>query len=44
MFLSHTILNGRVVIRMAIGNLATTWEDVQEAWTAIQAASKGNRQ
>src|SRR5215813_7258858 len=44
MFLSHTILNGRVVIRMAIGNLATTWEDVREAWTAIQAASKGNRQ
>ncbi|HKE32282.1 MAG TPA: pyridoxal-dependent decarboxylase [Candidatus Angelobacter sp.] len=44
MFLSHTILNGRVVIRMAIGNLATTWEDVREAWAAIQAASKGNRQ
>jgi aromatic-L-amino-acid decarboxylase len=35
-FLSHTVLNGRVVIRFAIGNLATRWEDVQEVWDAIQ--------
>jgi len=40
MFLSHTVLNGRVVIRLAIGNLATTWEDVHEAWTAILTATK----
>src|SRR5215469_8175812 len=40
MFLSHTVLNGRVVIRMAIGNVATTWEDVHEAWTAILTATK----
>ena len=40
-FLSHTVLNGRVVIRFAIGNLATRWEDVQEVWDAIQeGASK----
>lgn len=35
MFLSHTVLNGRVVIRLAIGNLATQWEDVLEAWEAL---------
>lgn len=39
MFLSHTVLNGRVVIRLAIGNLATRWEDVQEAWEALQSAA-----
>lgn len=39
MFLSHTVLNGRVVIRLAIGNLATRWEDVQEAWEALQNAA-----
>jgi aromatic-L-amino-acid decarboxylase len=40
MFLSHTVLNGRVVIRLAIGNLATRWEDVLEAWNALQNAAK----
>jgi len=43
MFLSHTVLNGKVVIRLAIGNLATTWEDVKEAFDALQQAI-GNRQ
>lgn len=45
MFISHTVLNGRVVIRMAIGNLATQWEDVKEAWEAIveQIGSSGRR-
>ncbi|HEY6250865.1 MAG TPA: pyridoxal-dependent decarboxylase, partial [Candidatus Angelobacter sp.] len=45
MFLSHTVLNGRVVIRMAIGNLATQWEDVLEAWQAIvsQIGASGHR-
>ncbi len=40
MFLSHTVLHGKVVIRLAIGNLATRWEDVQETWEALQAAAK----
>ncbi|HWX56227.1 MAG TPA: pyridoxal-dependent decarboxylase [Verrucomicrobiae bacterium] len=35
-FLAHTVLNGKVVLRLAIGNLATTWKDVQEAWNLIQ--------
>jgi aromatic-L-amino-acid decarboxylase len=40
-FLSSTVLNRQVVIRMAIGNLATRWEDVEEAWKLIvEAASK----
>jgi aromatic-L-amino-acid decarboxylase len=43
MFLSHTVLNGRVVIRLAIGNLATTWEDVMEAWEALVEAAKNRR-
>lgn len=45
MFLSHTVLNGRVVIRMAIGNMATQWEDVKEAWNALvsQIGSSGHQ-
>jgi aromatic-L-amino-acid decarboxylase len=36
-FLSHTVLNGRFVIRMAIGNLATTREDIDQAWELIRS-------
>ena len=39
-FLSHTVLNGRIVLRVAIGNLQTTWEDVQRAWELLQEKSK----
>ena len=39
-FISHTALNDRVVLRMAIGNLATTWDDVAEAWRLIQQAAE----
>jgi len=35
-FLSHTKLRGRFGIRLAIGNLKTTWEDVSAAWDVIQ--------
>jgi aromatic-L-amino-acid/L-tryptophan decarboxylase len=38
-FISGTVLNGRQVIRLAIGNLGTTWEDVEEAWQLIQRAA-----
>jgi aromatic-L-amino-acid decarboxylase len=41
LFLSHTRLNGRYVIRLAIGNERTTEEDVRRAWTAIRAAADG---
>jgi aromatic-L-amino-acid decarboxylase len=36
-FISHTELNGRYVLRVAIGNLATTREDVRAAWERIQS-------
>lgn len=36
-FISHTQLDGRYVLRLAIGNLGTTWEDVQGAWEMIKA-------
>ena len=37
-FLSHTRLGGRFVIRLAIGNLHTTEEHVRRAWTLLGAA------
>lgn len=39
-FISSTVLNGKLVLRLAIGNLATTWNDVQEAWDLILEAAK----
>jgi aromatic-L-amino-acid decarboxylase len=36
-FLSHTELNGQYVLRIAIGNLATTREDVQAVWELIKS-------
>jgi aromatic-L-amino-acid decarboxylase len=38
LFLSHTRLDGRYVLRLAIGNERTTQMDVQRAWDALQAA------
>jgi aromatic-L-amino-acid decarboxylase len=35
-FLSHTKLRGKFGIRLAIGNLKTTWEDVSYAWEVIE--------
>jgi aromatic-L-amino-acid/L-tryptophan decarboxylase len=35
-FLSHTVLNGRFALRLAIGNFATTWEDLEEVWELIK--------
>ncbi|MCI0493636.1 amino acid decarboxylase, partial [candidate division KSB1 bacterium] len=39
-FLSHTKLNGKFGIRLAIGNIKTTWEDVALAWEIIQAKAR----
>lgn len=36
-FLSHTVQNGKFVLRFAIGNYMTTREDVAETWQRIQA-------
>jgi aromatic-L-amino-acid/L-tryptophan decarboxylase len=35
-FLSHTELNGRVVIRVAIGNLGTSTADLADCWKTLQ--------
>lgn len=35
-FLSHTKLRGRYGIRLTIGNLKTTWEDVELTWAIVQ--------
>ncbi len=39
-FLSHTKLAGRYVLRVAIGNLKTTQEHIEQAWGLIREAAK----
>ena len=36
LFISHTRLRGRYVLRLAIGNERTTEEDVQRAWASLR--------
>jgi aromatic-L-amino-acid/L-tryptophan decarboxylase len=36
LFISHTRLNGRYVLRLAVGNERTTEEDVRRAWEVLQ--------
>jgi aromatic-L-amino-acid decarboxylase len=38
-YLSSTVLNGKVVLRVAIGNLGTTWDDVNRAWELLKTAA-----
>lgn len=40
-FLSHTVLDGRFVLRLAIGNIKTTWADLEETWKLIRGLAKG---
>jgi aromatic-L-amino-acid decarboxylase len=42
-YLSHTKLNGRYVIRLAIGNLRTEREHVREAWELLREEGPGSR-
>jgi len=37
-YISQTKLNGKTVLRVAIGNLGTTWKDVRECWEMIRNA------
>ena len=39
-FLSHTVLNGRYVLRFAIGNFQTTEADVRETWELIRETAR----
>jgi aromatic-L-amino-acid decarboxylase len=36
-FLSHTRLDGRYVLRLAVGNMRTTEADVRRAWELLQS-------
>ena len=38
-FLSHTVLNGRVVLRVAIGNIGTTRETLLHVWARLRYLS-----
>jgi aromatic-L-amino-acid decarboxylase len=40
-FLSSTKLEGRTALRLAVGNLRTTEDDVRRAWDALRAAAAG---
>ena len=35
-FLSHTVLDGRYVLRLSVGNLRTRREHVELAWRRLQ--------
>ncbi|MEO8289564.1 MAG: hypothetical protein ABI649_01045 [Gaiellaceae bacterium] len=37
-FLTHTRLNGRFVLRLAIGNMRTTEADVRRAWELLSSS------
>jgi aromatic-L-amino-acid decarboxylase len=37
--LSHTVLQGRYTVRVAIGNLRTTRADVEELWALVRASA-----
>jgi aromatic-L-amino-acid/L-tryptophan decarboxylase len=38
-FLSPTVLRDRIVLRLAVGNLRTTGEDVERAWAVLREAA-----
>jgi aromatic-L-amino-acid decarboxylase len=42
-FLSHTRLDGRYVLRLAIGNARTTEDDVRLAWDVLRRAARPSR-
>jgi aromatic-L-amino-acid decarboxylase len=39
-FIASTVLNGKLTLRLAIGNIETTWNDVQEAWELLRKAAE----
>lgn len=40
-FLSHTVLNGRYCLRIALGNLRTHWEHLERTWEILKDAGVG---
>jgi aromatic-L-amino-acid decarboxylase len=41
-FVSHTALDGRFTIRVAIGNMRTRSDDIEELWRTMCAAADAN--
>ncbi|MGW8267991.1 MAG: pyridoxal phosphate-dependent decarboxylase family protein [Longimicrobiales bacterium] len=39
-FLSHTVLNGRFCLRLALGNLKTRWEHLERSWELLRTAAE----
>ncbi len=39
-YIGPTVLAGRVALRIAIGNIGTTWDDVAQCWELVRAAAK----
>jgi glutamate/tyrosine decarboxylase-like PLP-dependent enzyme len=39
--ISHAVLNGRYVLRLAVGQMHTTEEDVRLAWEVLRTQSDG---
>lgn len=39
-FLSHTVLNGRLCLRIALGNLRTRWEHLERCWDLLREAAR----
>ncbi len=39
-YISSTVLAGRAVLRIAIGNIGTTWDDVAQCWELVRSAAK----
>lgn len=35
-YISHTKLSERIILRIAIGNYGTTWEDVRQCWELVR--------
>jgi aromatic-L-amino-acid decarboxylase len=42
-YLSHTVLDGRVVLRLAVGNLRTERRHVEQCWQALRTAAQAVR-
>ena len=40
-FLTHTVLDGRVVLRLAIGNVKTTERHVMATWELLRTTAEG---
>jgi len=38
-FISHTVLNGRYCLRLALGNLRTRWDHLERSWNLIREAA-----